>query len=400
MHPLRIYLDSSDFSDISNIHKKPFDYQAVRDYLVDMRDRGLIKICFSDTHVIEAAPTSQKAIPDAMERFRTIKEICGKNCVLHPIDVVSNEIARKNSEANSHLDITRSDGVWMPRLFDISEMLPEVEQFFREDVEKRGRAERRKYLKNGKPTALWYAEMRQANAGAAQVVADQLPLSTAAVRTIQQYYSGSATRADAVKGVHASLTDLEVFGNWYAKDWSSAIGMSDYLREIGANFQNELYDARSRFGSLMQEGAESGVDPKKLLALSSQSFYEVLGGTASRIGSSMAQKMGALAELSDDPWRATPGLTCSITLAMHVARRSVSSPMPRAPTPSDFPDCYHAVYLPYFDIFRADSFTASVIRECKLPFETKVVEKFLHLPSKIEEMLAERKQATESPRIC
>lgn len=390
MKPLQIYLDSSDFSDLGNLDKKSAEFTEVRNYLIKMRDKGHIAFYFSDTHVIEAAPTSPAAIPNAMDRFRTIKAICDKNCVLHPIDVVKSEVAHYAGVANEPLEVTKKDGVWMPKFYDLSEILLDVEKSSMQDIEQLGRAGRRKYLKNGKITPLWYEEMRQANVRPAQVEANQLPLSATAVRSIQRYFIGQASRKDALAALHASLSDLEVFGNWYASNWSSASAMSEYLREIGKNFQTVMYEARSKFESLLQECSEKGVEKSVVLDQSTQSFHEVLASAAHNILAAMDDNMEVPSKLTGYPWRDAPGLTCSVSLAMHVARRTVSSPKPRAPKSSDFPDCYHALYLPYFDIFRADSFTASVVREAKFPCKTTIVDKFLELPLAIDKMLAER----------
>lgn len=387
MLPIKIYLDSSDFSDLSNIEKKPPAYKEVHDYLVRMQNDNLVRMYFSDTHIIEAAPTTPAAVAAAMQRFQTIKDICGRNSVLHPIDVVEAELT---SSSETCTDITRNDGLWFPRLVNIDEMVPDVEKMFRDDVEKRGRAEKRKYLKNDKPTARWYADMREANTGAAQAVVKHLPLSAGAIRTVNKYYVGSATRHEALNAITASIGDPEVFGTWYQNDWTSATGMSNYLREIGENFKEEIYNARALFETTLAESAAAGVDKKTFLSISTETFYKVLEETAIRIASSMAKKISGNTNLAIDPWKTAPGLTCSITMAMHVARRSVASATPRVAKPSDFPDCYHAVYLPYFDIFRADAFTASVITECKLPFDTIIVDKFLQLPAKIDRLLATR----------
>lgn len=390
MRPIQIYLDSSDFSDLSNLENKPPEYKDVLDYLITMRSRGVINMCFSEAHVIEAAPTSLAAIPAAMRRFRTIKQLCGKNSLIHPIDVIETEVSQDSVGLHNNTDVRRSDGTWMPALVDVSEFIPNVEQIVLDDVKQLGRAERRKYLKNGKPTARWYAEMREANVGEWEAIANHLPLSTGAIRTVQQYFTGAASRDDALRALHNSITDLEVFGHWYTKDWSAASAMSQHLREIGDEFKRALRDARKQFEILMQSHTAAGEDPKKFLALSIRAFYEVLAESSDQLARDIAGGMGAVSKPMDDPWSAAPGLTCSVTLAMHVARRSVASQHPRDPKGSDFPDAYHAVYLPYVDIFRADGFMAGMLSECKLPFSTLIVEKLLQLPAKIEEILDAR----------
>lgn len=393
MQPIQVYLDSSDFSDIANVKKKPSEYSDVINYLLTKRDKGLIQIRFSEAHVVEAAPTTPDSIPAAIERLKTIHEICRNNSLAHPIDLmtyeVSSNVISDSDDGRSH--IFRSDANWLPALFDFSEIIPDVEEYVRQDIEKMGRVERRKYLKNGKPTALWYGEMRAANNATESIMLNSLPLTTDAIRIFRRYFIGDASRKDALKALYDSITNLEVFGNWYKKDWERASDISRHLRNIGAEFETALNEARNQFEVMMLEQTEAVGDSKKLLDLSVRAFHEVLANSSSRLVNKLALQIGASPKLTEDIWQTSPGLTCSVTLAMHIARRSVAAKLPRSPKSSDFPDCYHAIYLPYVDVFRADGFIAGMLRECKIPLSTVIVDKFLQLPVKIDELLEARK---------
>ncbi|WP_158301332.1 hypothetical protein [Janthinobacterium sp. BJB426] len=390
MRPIQIYLDSSDFSDLSNIQNKTPEYKSVLDYLVAMKSRGLINIRFSEAHVVEAAPTSPAAIPLATGRFNMIKQLCGRNSLIHPIDVIEAEVSRDSTGVHRQVIVQRNDGTWMPALVNVSELFPDVEQLAADDIKKCGREERRKYIRNGKPTTRWYAKIREANLGEWNMATNLLPLDTAAVRIVKKYFIGEVSRNDALRALNKSITDVEVFGRWYTKDWSSASAMSQHLREIGAEFKKALCEARRQFENLMQNHTAIGEDPKKFLNLSMRTFYEVLADSSVQVARDIAESIGAISKPIENPWRDAPGLTCALTLAMHVARRSVVSQQPRESKESDFPDAYHAIYLPYVDVFRADGFTASMLRECKLPFPTVIVEKLLHLPAQIDEILKQR----------
>ncbi|MDO8065010.1 hypothetical protein [Janthinobacterium sp. SUN206] len=393
MQPIQVYLDSSDFSDIANIKKKSSGYSDVLNYLLKKRDGGLIQIRFSEAHVVEAAPTTPDSIPAAVERLKTIHKICRNNSLVHPIDLMAYEVSSNatsdSNDGRSH--IFRSDANWLPALFDFSEIIPDVEESVRQDIEKMGRIERRKYLKNGKPSALWYGEMRAANNTTENIMLNSLPLTTDAIRIFRRYFIGNASRKEVLKALHESITDLEVFGNWYKKDWERASDISRHLRNIGEEFETALNEARKQFEFMMLEQTEAVGDSKKLLDLSVRAFHEVLANSSSRLVNKLALQIGATPKLTEDIWQTSPGLTCSVTLAMHIARRSVAAKLPRSPKSSDFPDCYHAIYLPYVDVFRADGFIAGMLRECKIPLSTVIVDKFLQLPVKIDELLEARK---------
>lgn len=387
--PLRVYLDSSDFSKFSELQKQPSEYKDTLDYLIEKRDEGLIIICFSEAHVIEAAPTSPNAIPAAIERFRAIKNLCLKNSLIHPIDVWASE-SRNKINSQEKVKVVRDDGTWLPSVVNLLEILPDVDKLVVEEIKTLTRENRRKYLKNGKPTLKAYADMQKVYTGGAHELTQNLPLTPNAVRVIEQYFLGKSTRIDALNALQVSLTDLEEFGNWYSRDWNAASDLSQHLRHAGEEFKKKLLEAHSEFALLLKARIAAGDDISKLQSLFKRTFQEALAGSRNEIASGIAEKIGTSSEPMDNPWNTAPGTTCSMTLAMHVARRSILGPMPRVPSHSDFPDCYHAVYLPYVDIYRPDSFMVSMLKECDLPFPTVIVEKLLQLPAAIEKILAKR----------
>ena len=64
---------------------------------------------------------------------------------------------------------------------------------------------------------------------------------------------------------------------------------------------------------------------------------------------------------------------------------------PRKAKLSDFPDAMHAMYAPYVDVFRADSFMAPHVNRCVQRHSTIVVSKLDELVTSIGEVLKSRK---------
>jgi hypothetical protein len=87
-------------------------------------------------------------------------------------------------------------------------------------------------------------------------------------------------------------------------------------------------------------------------------------------------------------WEAMPGLQTIVALCANLGRLAgITSSNNRTPRISDFGDILHSLYYPYVDVFRADAFMASVIKEAKFRSDTDVVGKFRGLPAHIEECL-------------
>jgi hypothetical protein len=135
---------------------------------------------------------------------------------------------------------------------------------------------------------------------------------------------------------------------------------------------------------------EEGVSIDQIEREMAEAFKVVAKATGAKLAAKMAQGADQEKILAADPWDQFPGITTASVLALHVAQRSARARQSRVPKVSDFGDAYHAVYLPYVDVFRADAFIASVLRQCKLRFPTVIVDRFLDLPMRVQELIESR----------
>ena len=84
--PLQVYLDSSDYSHMSDPSSSLYQrYQGVKRRLIQLRDVGKIEVRFSTAHVLEMAHTERRFRDAAMRRVETMLEICGPRVLLAPI---------------------------------------------------------------------------------------------------------------------------------------------------------------------------------------------------------------------------------------------------------------------------------------------------------------------------
>ena len=82
-----------------------------------------------------------------------------------------------------------------------------------------------------------------------------------------------------------------------------------------------------------------------------------------------------------------PGLSVCIR-ALHSAWGTAISKTPRQAKLSDFPDAIHAMYAPYMDVFRADSFMSAHIAKHVASKMTRVVPKLIQRPDAIRTALS------------
>ena len=133
---------------------------------------------------------------------------------------------------------------------------------------------------------------------------------------------------------------------------------------------------------LLRQSGYTKIEADRLL---NKSLEDLLINMPKGLADKLASNMGL--ELESTPsWELTPTLLTLTTLSVSLAKQiSINGQKPRT---SDFGDLYHAAFLPYVDIFRADSSIASAIKVARLPFKTQIVGKFADLPKYINQQLS------------
>ena len=397
--PIQIYLDSSDFSTLSDPAKRSPDIVAVESKLLSWQEAGRIEIRFSYAHVIEAAPVEQKDLSFARRRLAYIKSLCGLRCLACPITIIEEEVRRVCTGVVRDVPggLYRSNGDWIPEFGDDTFDFPSPEKMVRDEIAANnlGRAERRKldrtyfHTAGGlKPKAL--ESLRRSTPVALAQAVDRYPLTEHALRELGRYLMGSDNRETALRGLKESFFDLETYAQWYEKHWDKTTPTSSWLREAGADLSSSLSAATESFHELFAKSVALGHETKFVDELRRDTFQGLLRSMP--IG--MIRRLAATLQLENCPdelpfpWKSMPSLQTAATIAAHVGRRTAMLPGPsRVARPSDFGDILHTLNLPFVDVFRADGFIASAIFDAKLPLDTVVVGKFRDLATVIERRL-------------
>lgn len=390
--PIQLYLDSSDFSNLANRSSRTDEISAVERFLVEMKDQGLIELRFSEAHIMEASPSGPSAISAGLDRLCTIQRLCGRKCLSHPTDLTQKELDKvyssKLSPTPEH-DVYRDDGYWFPSAFRLGTILPTREEILAEIVGDLPRGARRKFVRNGSFTRDAFISLASSLPDM-QTLTEKLPLSADSIKVIESYYRGDRKLVEAERAVYDSIADLVEFGNLFLKNWAQANDLTRHFRHESENLHRKLKEQYADLASKVETQMGEGLSIDQIEHGMAAAFHLLVKNTGAKLAAKMVDGADEEKILAADPWACFPGITTASTLLLHVARRSAKAKQSRAPKVSDFGDAYHAVYLPYVDVFRADAFIASVLRECKLPFPTVVVDRFLDLPMRIQELIQTR----------
>lgn len=110
-----IYLDSSDFSNLSNIGKA--DWQAHRARLKEMTEADLAEFGFSAVHVMEITHVDAESKRWSPWRARVIKDLCIGKCLMFWNELVFAEgPALVQGRTLGSTEVYRDDGRWTPAI--------------------------------------------------------------------------------------------------------------------------------------------------------------------------------------------------------------------------------------------------------------------------------------------
>lgn len=393
--PLLVYLDSSDISNFSDPSKRTQELIAVEKQLLSWLEQGEIEFRFSHVHVIEAAPTEFQHVELASKRFSYIKQICGHKCFVSPISILESEINRLSDlDTNKDLLILNEKGEWFPSIEESDDFFDIVEGYRNEiaaisDRKLRRIAARKCFDKDGNLNASVKDYIKKSAPEVVKEICVKYPINQLNMDLAYKYFCNTGSMKLFLDEAKKALADMSCIGDWYKRQWNLIIPNSSYLREIGEDLKTSFAPLRDNLRNLNENLRESGFTNTEINNLTNKNFNELLIKMPRGLAEKFALNLGV--ELTHDlSWKLTPTLLTLTTLSISVARLiAINGQKPRT---SDFGDIYHAAFLPYVDIFRADASISSAIQQAKLPFNTLVVPKLIELPDQISRLLNSRRE--------
>ncbi|KWR88898.1 hypothetical protein [Cupriavidus sp. IDO] len=395
--PLLVYLDSSDFSVLSDSRQRTDKHDEIERRLFEWQSTGEIQLRFSFAHVIEAAPVESSDLEAAKNRLLHIQQLCGSASFADPASVFESEIRGAGLSADRWgcQSIYRDDGYWMPPLDGLEIGIPSLLSSVQDELSSKplNRAERRMAKK-----ALFDGKGRLRNASRKPLSGisdpnlrrelDQFPLTPEGLDQVGRFVCGLGSKEQALQAIANSMIDLGCFADWYARKWDQASPLSQSLRQSGEALRAALHHSSSAVRKACETLQSVGESQKAKSAIK-EALNSVLENLPKALMCDLAESFGIrLGESAQCSWERTPSLATVARIVCHVGRLSaLMANGGRKPRASDLGDTLHAIYLPHVDIFRADGFMANAISDARLPWNTTVVSKLIDLPAAIERRL-------------
>lgn len=403
---ITVYLDSQDYSILTDQKQLTPELNAVRDRLLTYSRSGLVRFFFSGVVVCEAVPLTPDSVTLAAQKADFLGDLCGENALVSLDKLISREILVLLGKAEPPVDAVDPEGNWFPEMGPPDkegDVWQRMEFLLNEDLKLNGmtrqqrRAMNRKFVKNGRPRPEFQALLDQQDGReiSAAFVA-QYPMRPEHANLMSEYALGRASEEQFMEALTGSLRDPRWMMRWFATNHSLASPISDIVRKPGREF-----------GELLRTLVKVSFDyTNKLIALNpadhnpsgrhgelSKEWTDFQDRQILSI-TRMLSSRWCNTEITDvnieDVNSSCRGLVTTLRSLYSSVWENVGGGRKEAPSDSQFVDALHALYAPYVDVFRADRFMSPHIeRQVTRKDGTTVVAKLQQLPEAIEKRLSE-----------
>jgi hypothetical protein len=379
--PIRVYLDTSDYSRFADIgYRDQPGIEGVLTFLREKKAKGIIEIRFSGIHLFEFLkdPTQNRL---ALKKVQILEDLCGDAAFRYPSDAL-----RREREA-----LSRSADLWNVTTSDEGEWFPETPELSVER-DKVIRGLKKKFPQLSRPQLA--VLLRRAAAEIKPALSAQMPLAGVYDDgTFERFLTGRISGADMARELAKGFAKPSVLMGHYLAGNPLAQAMFTNFSDQERAMQQLL--VRSR-GELMQLAARLEEQGKTQDEIRSQMKNHSHRHSAAYLG---LETLPGEAREAIEKGRFLPTLPATSTHCSLLAHyfRDIFAPSAVMPEikQSDPSDILHAFNLPYVDFFRTDGRFASLLGKVAKPTSTTVVGNLLQLPNAIDREIAKRFQRQE-----
>jgi hypothetical protein len=212
-------------------------------------------------------------------------------------------------------------------------------------------------------------------------------------RVLSRYAVDDATQQEASAAFRESLRDPGWMMEWFERHQTELTPFIEWTRAPAVSVLKNVNELAAHAALMRQRDVAMGTTLSDTVLSSSKWATwqdELLVTIAARMAKGMLNEEteSLTAPVIDEH---CPGLSVGLR-SLHSAWWTTMGHTPRKAKPRDFPDALHAMYAPYVELFRADSFMAPYIEKCAKQFGTVVVPRLVALPTAIRPALEARER--------
>lgn len=376
-----IYLDSNDFSDLSEPEDQLRDEdKAVLCTLREATTRGTAIVLLSPPLLSEAVHATESNKEHSLRRASLMHELCGTNFVAYPTNILKIEVTQALSNSPSKLtlaDFLSSEGEWFGSpytLQSLKETRQNALQKIDEHLKHLPRAERRKIksqlnpLKAGSRSLLRTLIME----GRSNTNQTEFPLNMLDQDLYLDWFLGDTTDVAMRAHMHDILCNPYVLFRHVIDEIGHRDQLYNLVRKGGASLSANLEKLGQHIIHFSKLNAQMGqqLNARDLANEITELFLKTIVERISEI---------EVNQLSDAEFLEVMNRCPSASTLIHVLRAYIHTLVqsnlmrsqgdgakPAKPKQSDFGDLMHVFYAPYVDIFRCDARFGEHLKNNKL----------------------------------
>lgn len=405
--PLRVYLDSADYSSLSDPRRASAATVEIVDHFVALRDAGQVEFWFSGLHISEMAPLEDRSVEAAIARGQLLAKLCRQNALVSFDKLIELELRAVSQGDKRPSNVFAPDGTWFPDIGPVFEPISRmnvaamVDELIREQGGNRlaRRAAMRNFSSGGVLRTQFLAKLKaEGRADPASLIAEY-PMRPEDAQTVSEYFLGRASPADAEAAFLASFRDLVWMMQWFRTKFDHMSAISSWARGPAQAFhetaKRTAVDVVALRESVARIRASAGSEASRLELpeLSAGMWRKQYSERLPFIVTNLAKRLCDI-QLHENldlqsVHKAAPGL-CTAWRVMHESTWAAVEG--RNPRESDWVDGAHSMYAPYVDIFRADKFMAQHVRRAVESYGTTVVSRIDDVVQEVERLLDDNRE--------
>jgi len=382
--PILIYLDSSDYSVMSEPRGIRPELMKVRDACREFAVDPRVRFVYSAVHISEMAPLETHYADAAAARADLLVELCARNALIPFTQLYDLELGRLVLREEEPIVIVSPDGDW----FD----MPDTDfETLRIDWQKTANSaledmfEGRRLPRKMRRVAASATRKAQSNARQGRGISlEDWPFRPREAKVLMAFAAGGSSKEEVEEALREALRDPANMMRWFRSEKSSRSFLSNLLRKPASEMMTNMRQYAACFADLRQADAD-GVNA----FLRSFNWSEKADEMLLKVCSSILERKDVPWSVPaiDDIVRFCPGISAQIRTFFGVLR-AVMEGGKRMPADSAFVDSAHALYAPYVSVFRADRSMAPNIAKATNDSNVRVVRLLTEVPAIVNELLA------------
>lgn len=395
------YLDSQDYSTLTDPKRDTADHRKIKDALLHLARSKQVRFAFSSIAVCESVALTADAAHLAELKAGLLSELCGLNALVSFDRLVCAEVNSLASRSAPPRDMFDSRGRWFPEI-SIDETSVQHWERMRKIAEDEmksmglGRQERRAkaraLIKHGMPRQRLISQFDQQ--GPSVLAAELLkkyPMRPEYVEVMARYVLGQATTNEVNEALMNSLTDPRWMMKWFTTQHALSSPISEMVRKPGRELSQAMRSLAEICVRWAQTLRDTGIDTDptgkrgditlRWNGMVDQCLISFVQRSAGEFGIELSKLETTAINTS------CPGISAGFRSMCSSVWANIGEGRKEGVSDSQSVDALHAFYAPYVNVFRADRFMAPHIQKQVKNSGTIVVSRLTQLVENLEKQL-------------